>query len=179
MSTYSSHASTLTKQGFTTLVNIYSIKEVNELVKILESLNTNDTNFRKTKDLFAIRQFLIAVPEIQHMVLNDALKRLIHELFGADFFLVKSLYFDKPSNSNWFVSYHQDLSISVDNKVMIDGYNNWTVKKDQFGVQPPLDILQNIYTVRIHLDDTNSKNGALKVIPASHSKGIYRPETIN
>lgn len=40
-------------------------------------------------------------------------------------------------------------------------------------------ILEQIFTVRIHLDDTNEKNGALRVIPGSHKKGIYRPEKIN
>lgn len=35
------------------------------------------------------------------------------------------------------------------------------------------------FTIRIHLDETNSENGALKVIEKSHSKGIYRPETID
>jgi len=42
-----------------------------------------------------------------------------------------------------------------------------------------LNILENIYTIRIHLDDTDENNGALKVIPKSHRKGIYRPETID
>ena len=43
----------------------------------------------------------------------------------------------------------------------------------------PLDVLQNVVTVRIHLDETNENNGALKVVRHSHSKGIYRPETID
>ncbi|WP_262711698.1 phytanoyl-CoA dioxygenase family protein [Pedobacter kyonggii] len=38
---------------------------------------------------------------------------------------------------------------------------------------------KNNFTIRIHLDDTTEENGALKVIANSHSKGIYRPETIN
>ena len=50
---------------------------------------------------------------------------------------------------------------------------------NQFAVQPPLNILENIFTIRIHLDETNSENGALKVIDKSHSKGIYRPENID
>ena len=66
----------------------------------------------------------------------------------------------KPEHSNWFVSYHQDLTISVDRRVELDGYSKWTVKQDQFAVQPPLGILKNIYTVRIHLDDTDENNGA-------------------
>ena len=46
-------------------------------------------------------------------------------------------------------------------------------------MQPPLDILENIFTIRIHLDNTDENNGALKVVPKSHAKGIYRPETID
>jgi len=71
------------------------------------------------------------------------------------------------------------LSISVDRKFEVSNYKNWTFKKGQFGVQPPLNILENIVTVRVHLDKTEKENGALKVIPTSHKKGIYRPETID
>lgn len=93
--------------------------------------------------------------------------------------MVKSIYFDKPALSNWFVAYHQDLTISVDKKSDVNGYNLWTVKDGQFAVQPPLHILQDNFTIRIHLDDTDENNGALKVISGSHNKGIYRPETID
>ena len=39
--------------------------------------------------------------------------------------------------------------------------------------------MKDNFTIRIHLDETNEQNGALKVIPKSHLKGIYRPETID
>jgi ectoine hydroxylase-related dioxygenase (phytanoyl-CoA dioxygenase family) len=61
----------------------------------------------------------------------------------------------------------------------MENFGPWTTKQNQYAVQPPLEILQNIFTIRIHLDETNSENGALKVIEKSHSKGIYRPETID
>ncbi|WP_299188434.1 phytanoyl-CoA dioxygenase family protein [uncultured Aquimarina sp.] len=173
------HKTKLRKQGFTTIPDIYSNQEINQLIKVLDTLQSYNTNFRKTKYLFAIRKFLKEVPEIKNSVLNNNLKQLIEDYFGKNYFLVKSIYFDKPPSSNWFVSYHQDLSVSVNKKTIVDGYTNWTVKKEQYGVQPPLEILENIYTIRIHLDDTNKSNGALKVIPKSHTKGIYRPETID
>jgi ectoine hydroxylase-related dioxygenase (phytanoyl-CoA dioxygenase family) len=77
------------------------------------------------------------------------------------------------------VAYHQDLTISVDQKIDIANYGPWTKKLNQFAVQPPLEILENICTFRIHLDDTNEYNGALRVVPKSHLKKIYRPESIN
>ncbi|WP_343667434.1 phytanoyl-CoA dioxygenase family protein [Chitinophaga sp.] len=104
---------------------------------------------------------------------------MIDTLFGKDYHVVKSIYFDKPGGSNWFVSYHQDLTISVKEKAVVEGYAPWTVKQEQYAVQPPLSILENNFTIRIHLDDTDENNGALRVVPGSHLKGIYRPETID
>ena len=93
--------------------------------------------------------------------------------------MVKSIYFDKPENSNWYVSYRQDLTISVDKKLDLNGFGPWTTKQNQVAVQPTIDYLKNIFTIIIHLDDTDENNGALKVVPNSHSKEIYRPETID
>ncbi len=64
-------------------------------------------------------------------------------------------------------------------KVNIEGYGPWTVKQDQFSVQPPREILENNLTLRIHLDDTNEENGALKVIPGSHLKEVLRSEDVD
>ncbi len=145
----------------------------------IEQVDTSKPTFRKSTDLFAIRQFLKEIPETAKLIFNNNLKTVVRQLFGDDYFVVKSIYFDKPETSNWFVSYHQDLTISVNKKVELQNFGPWTVKQNQFAVQPPLDILKNIFTVRIHLDDTDENNGALKVIAKSHLKGIYRPETID
>jgi len=72
------------------------------------------------------------------------------------------------------VAWHQDLTFSVDKKLDLPGYGPWTIKQDQYSVQPPLDLLENIFTIRIHLDDTDEKNGALRVIPGLHLKGVHR-----
>ncbi|HVF96913.1 MAG TPA: phytanoyl-CoA dioxygenase family protein, partial [Flavisolibacter sp.] len=110
---------------------------------------------------------------------TSTFNRLVAELFGSEYFVVKSIYFDKPEQSNWFVSCHQDLTISVDQKIHAEGYRNWTTKENRFAVQPPTYVLKDNFTVLIHLDDANEENGALRVIPASHRKGVYRPETID
>ncbi len=165
--------------GFTTFDNIYSNDEVENILSTISQIDSSKETFRKSNDLFAIRQFLKEIPTIVNLVFNNNLKSIIENMFGQDYFIVKSIYFDKPETSNWYVSYHQDLTISVDKKLLIDGYGPWTVKQNQFAVQPPLEILENIFTVRIHLDETDENNGALRVIPGSHLKQIYRPETID
>jgi ectoine hydroxylase-related dioxygenase (phytanoyl-CoA dioxygenase family) len=71
------------------------------------------------------------------------------------------------------------LTISVDKRLDLEGYGPWTTKHNLYSVQPPLETLQDNFTIRIHLDITAEENGALRVIPGSHLKGIYRPETID
>lgn len=167
------------QKGFAIIQYIYSLNEVNQVLQLINQANPNKETFRRSSDLFAIRQFLKEVPGIVSILLNTQLTNILHSVLGNKYCIVKSIYFDKPSSSNWYVSYHQDPTISVDKKTELAGFNNWTIKHNQFAVQPPPDILQNILTVRIHLDDTDESNGALKVIPGSHLKGIYRPETID
>lgn len=173
------HKKVVLKNGFTVIDSVFTDDEIKKIIEVIQNADTSAENFRKSDDLFAVRQFLKEVPEIKSLVFNGNVKAIIRELFGEKYFVVKSIYFDKPETSNWYVAYHQDLTISVDKKLEMQGFGPWTTKKNQFAVQPPLPVLENIYTIRIHLDDTDENNGALKVVPGSHAKGIYRPETID
>ena len=173
------HKTEISDKGFTIINEVFSEKEINQIIDVIGSIETSKETFRKSEDLFAIRQFLKEVPQSHQFIFNGNVNKIINEIFGNDYFVVKSIYFDKPEKSNWYVSYHQDLTISVDKKLDLEGFGPWTTKQNQFAVQPPIDYLKNIFTIRIHLDDTDENNGALKVVPNSHSKEIYRPETID
>jgi ectoine hydroxylase-related dioxygenase (phytanoyl-CoA dioxygenase family) len=175
----SSFSDNLSASGFTIVPDVYSKQDISELLNLIKSADTSKSTFRKTADLFAVRQFIKEIPQVRALLFNENLKAILKTLFGEHYFLVKSIYFDKPAQSNWFVAYHQDLTISVDQKIELTNFGPWTVKQNQFGVQPPLEVLKSIITIRIHLDNTDENNGALKVIPGSHLKSIYRPETID
>lgn len=173
------HDEQLASDGFTIIEDVYSDDEIKVLLGIIDSVDSSNPTFRKSNDLFAIRQFLKEVPGIKPLIFTDKLYTLIRDLFGDGYFVVKSIYFDKPEQSNWFVAYHQDLTISVDTKAELPGYSSWTNKHNQFAVQPPVDILENNFTIRIHLDDTDENNEALKVVPGSHLDGVRRIEDLN
>jgi len=179
MQNLQNHRTEISNKGFTIINDVFSDEEINQIINVIDSIDTSKETFRKSEDLFAIRQFLKEVPESHQFIFNDNIKKIINEIFGDNYFVVKSIYFDKPEKSNWYVSYHQDLTISVDKKLDLSGFGPWTTKQNQFAVQPPIDYLKNIFTIRIHLDNTDENNGALKVVTNSHSKEIYRPETID
>lgn len=167
------------EQGFSIIEEIYTKDEVINILAAIEKNDMSADTFRKSTGVYAIRQFLKEIPEAVPLLFNDKLNSILIGIFGEGYFPVKSIYFDKPGTSNWFVAYHQDLTISVKEKAETEGFGPWTVKQQQFAVQPPLHYLENIFTIRIHLDETNEHNGALKVINNSHTKGIYRPENID
>lgn len=174
-----SHLHQINSNGFTIINQVYTESEIKKLISLIENRtesNPENATFRKSQDLFAIRQFHKEVPETLDFIFNQNLKDIMEDTFGKGYFITKSIYFDKPEKSNWFVAYHQDLTISVDKKIEIENFENWTVKQNQFAVQPPSAILEDNFTIRIHIDTTTKDNGALKVIDNSHSKGILRLE---
>jgi ectoine hydroxylase-related dioxygenase (phytanoyl-CoA dioxygenase family) len=173
------HTEEILHSGFTIIDNIFSESEVEQIINAINQADTSKETFRKVTQLFAVRQFLKEIPAATPIIFNEKLNAAINQIFGSGYFVVKSIYFDKPENSNWFVSYHQDLTISVDKKIELAGFGPWTIKQNQFAVKPPIKVLEKNFTIRIHLDDTDENNGALKVIPNSHLQQVFRPETID
>jgi hypothetical protein len=86
-------------------------------------------------------------------------------LLPPDMITVRSIFFDKNEKENRSVVWHQDVTIAVASRVAVDGYGPWSIKDGFAHVQPTRDLLYNMVTIRLHLDDTPSSNGALRVIP--------------
>lgn len=120
LSQYKQH---LQESGYAIIDNIFTGDEIANILDTINNIDTSGPAFRKTNDLFAIRRFAKEVPAISLLIFNTRLREIIDQLFGTDYFLVKSIYFDKPEQSNWFVAYHQDLTISVDQKIQAAGFD--------------------------------------------------------
>jgi ectoine hydroxylase-related dioxygenase (phytanoyl-CoA dioxygenase family) len=91
---------------------------------------------------------------------------------------VRALYFDKSPQRNWLVSWHQDLTLAVHARIETPGFGPWSTKQGVPHVQPPVEFLAQMLTVRLHFDDTDESNGALRVLPGSHRLGRLSPARI-
>ena len=156
----------LREKGFKIIENIYSSKEIDEILTLLDS--------KEIDNKFGIREFLMDHPEIQEKVFTKKLKKIIHQIAPNCHKSIKSIYFDKPPSANWIVNWHQDLTINLRNRKEVENYKNWRTKEDRVVVQPDLDMLDSIFTIRIHLDDCKKENGALRIIESSHRKGVIQ-----
>jgi ectoine hydroxylase-related dioxygenase (phytanoyl-CoA dioxygenase family) len=172
------HHHQLSHDGFTTLQGVFSDHQVNELIQCIEEAYQLQVNQPEGAKHHAMRRFVEQVPSVRKMLEAPPFRQMVDQFASPKHRLVKSIYFDKPQDSNWFVARHQDLTLSVRERRETEGFHHWTFKEGQHAVQPPLPYLEDIFTFRIHLDDTDESNGALWVVPGSHAKGIVRPSML-
>lgn len=86
--------------------------------------------------------------------------------------LVRALFFDKTPEANWFVSWHQDKTVTLNKKCEMEGWGPWSLKDGVCHVQPPRAVLDAMVTIRLHIDDADEQSGCLNVLPGSHRQGI-------
>ena len=121
---------------------------------------------------------LLGLPAVEALAASPAIAEYVGPLLGNDFSAVRGLFFDKTPDANWPVLWHQDLSLAVKAQRNLPGWTNWSVKRGIPHVQPPAEILEQMVTLRLHLDDCLAENGALRVVAGSHHSGAMSREII-
>ncbi len=97
-------------------------------------------------------------------------------LLPATHVAVQCSYFEKSAARNWLVPIHQDLSIPVARHVEAPSLRGWSEKEGTLFVQAPVEILQQLVAVRVHLDACTARDGPLRVVSGSHLQGIIAPD---
>lgn len=97
-------------------------------------------------------------------------------LLGPDARPVRAVLFDKTAETNWALGWHQDRTIVVRERRDVPGFGPWTRKQGQPHVAPPISVLEDMATLRIHLDPCGLDNAPLKVALGSHKLGLVSAE---
>lgn len=85
-----------------------------------------------------IRHIDKLVPEIAQLANSTLLLSTAKKYLPGSPSLVRAIYFDKSAENNWYVTWHQDRTVSVSNRFEMTGWSPWSVKADILHVQPPL-----------------------------------------
>jgi ectoine hydroxylase-related dioxygenase (phytanoyl-CoA dioxygenase family) len=115
---------------------------------------------------------------VRELATAGALGQIARCHLGPAAFPVRAILFDKSAATNWVVPFHQDITIPVQNRHETPGYGPWSVKNGIQHVQPPSAVLDEMLTLRLHLDDVDESSGPLLVFPASHAEGILEEARI-
>ncbi|MDQ0463611.1 hypothetical protein QO010_001382 [Caulobacter ginsengisoli] len=84
---------------------------------------------------------------------------------------VRAVMFDKTAADNWMVAWHQDRTVCVRERLETPGFGPWSVKHGLTHVAPPIDVLEAMVTLRLHLDDCGPDNAPLQAALGSHRLG--------
>ena len=117
------------------------------------------------------RRGLLSNSNVADLARSKKLLDLIHPFLPSEPIPVRAIYFDKSPDANWLVPWHQDLTLALRVRAEVPGFGPWSVKDGIPHVQPPVELLEKMITVRLHLDDADDSNGALRVLPSSHRQG--------
>jgi ectoine hydroxylase-related dioxygenase (phytanoyl-CoA dioxygenase family) len=161
-------AKELQKNGYAWIRALFDGKEVEAIKNSFEEYSESKDLRKRNGKVFGVRNLLQTNPTVQNVANRSKLTSCIKKLSNIRTKAIKALFFDKIPGANWKVFWHQDLTIAVDKKQEIPEFGPWSIKGGIVHVQPPISILENILTSRIHLDDCSEENGPLMIIPETH-----------
>jgi ectoine hydroxylase-related dioxygenase (phytanoyl-CoA dioxygenase family) len=151
-------------EGYAIIESVLLPATIAALIELLSS-SSGDTKRRGgTRNL-------LDYPEIRALAASPAVRALVDPILGPEAFPVRGILFDKTEISNWLVPWHQDVTIAVTERIETEGFGPWSIKQGITHVQPTAAILEQMLSVRLHLDPCPRENGALRVLPATHTAG--------
>ena len=158
------------RDGFAMIPSLLNQEQISSLICALGSLGGSDA-VRRRGGVFAVRNLLEESHAVRDLAEAAEVRGIVEPILGSTAFVVRGILFDKTPGANWKVPWHQDQTIAVAERRDTNGFGPWSIKAGVQHVQPPASILENMVSVRIHLDACGSTNGALRVIAGSHALG--------
>lgn len=158
-------ASSLDAHGFAIVPNVLDSSACHALATLL-----GDASGAGSRGMLRVRE----VSVLAQSLLAD----LVRAYLPLGPIPVRGIYFDKRPETNWLVAWHQDLTLALKEQIEMTGFGPWSVKEGVPHVQPPMILLEQMLAVRLHLDDADAGNGALRVLPGTHRLGRLSAEDI-
>lgn len=162
------------QNGFSIIQGVLPQPKIDDCLRRLQdALKNSDAAIENRQGvIYAARNVIDELPDINEIWRTPATSELLSEILGDQFVLVRTLFFDKHPQRSWTLPWHKDMTIAVkDNTLASADFTKPTTKLGVPHVEAPFSVLENMLTLRFHLDDVTEENGPLEVIPGSHLNG--------
>ena len=166
----------LDRDGFTFQPTAFSAQEIDELRSqssaALRTASEAESVIATTGGNANAAQSLLTIwPDIIDIVRNSVISITVREILGSYAGIVRGLYFDKPPGESWALPWHRDLTIAVKYHPAAGPWKHPRIKGGIPHVEAPAELLAQMVTIRIHLDEVSKENGPMLVAPGSHLVG--------
>jgi ectoine hydroxylase-related dioxygenase (phytanoyl-CoA dioxygenase family) len=156
--------------GFAILPAVFSEREMEKLTHSIEK-----SGLRRSKA--GIRHAL-QYDGIRKLAADPRLLSLAREILGDEAIAFRATLFDKSPEANWLVVWHQDTALPIRERHDAQHWGPWSVKDGITYAHAPASALCQVLALRVHLDESNTENGPLKVLPGTHLKGVLTDDEI-
>lgn len=157
------YVETYRENGYVILPGFITAREVGSLLQVLEKNGAPD---------YSVLPHLLAIPGITALLQSPRMLAIVEAVIGNNAQLANSIILDKTKDNNWGLDWHQDTKVAVNQRIEIPGYTNWTVEQGIHHVVLPAGLYDRKLYMRLHLDDCDSSNGAIWMLPGTHKLGI-------
>jgi ectoine hydroxylase-related dioxygenase (phytanoyl-CoA dioxygenase family) len=158
------------QDGYAIVPNVFTPQEGQNLALILESSNLPHSR--------AGIRHLLSNKAVAQMANDPRLLGIAQSILGSDAFPFKATLFDKSPDTNWLITWHQDTALPLREKHESAGWGPWSVKESIPYAHAPATALDRVVALRLHLDDSTSENGPLRVVPSTHRRGVLSDEEV-
>jgi hypothetical protein len=162
---------TIEENGFAVVPGLFSSDCMDRLLEAVDRLAPR-------RSRAGIRHALGLIP-VAGVARQAQVIGLARAVIGADAFPFRATLFDKSSQSNWLVVWHQDTALPLRERVDAPGWGPWSVKEGIHYAHAPAVALSQVLALRIHLDDSNLENGPLRVLPRTHTLGVLSDDRLH
>jgi ectoine hydroxylase-related dioxygenase (phytanoyl-CoA dioxygenase family) len=161
---------TVDEQGFAILPEAFS---PHEMQRLIDDLDDSPLTRSRAGMRHGLRHASVASLAQEPRLLDIA-----EEILGAKALPFRATLFDKSPHSNWLVVWHQDTALPLRERRETPGWGPWSVKDGIVYAHAPADALCQVLALRVHLDESTSRNGPLKVMPGTHTRGVLSDDAI-
>ena len=163
------------QNGYSIVENVISPARVEQLRAAIDEIPAGE-EVRRKANVYGIRNLLEVSSACRELAASSTLRAFVTPVLGERCFSVRGTFFDKVPGANWNLRWHQDSVIAVQQRIETSGFHAWSVKAGVTQVRPPVEVLQNMLAIRVHLDDCHADNGALRILSGSHHRRWERDD---
>lgn len=115
---------------------------------------------------------------VQQVAYDPRLVALASRFLGPSAIPFRATLFDKSPDKNWLVVWHQDTALPVRERRDVPGWGPWSIKAGITYAHAPAGALSRVIALRLHIDDSDSDNGPLRILPGTHTRGVISDDEV-
>jgi ectoine hydroxylase-related dioxygenase (phytanoyl-CoA dioxygenase family) len=159
------------ERGYALIPEVWSPREILALLVSLADLSSRPGR--------AGIRHVLHHPVVSVIANDRRLLDIAEGVLGENAFPFRATLFEKPPDAPRLVSWHQDTSLPLVERIETPGWGPWSVKDGFHYAHAPAYALNRVLALRLHFDDSTAANGSLRVLSGTHRMGVLTDDDVS